>query len=444
MKRRQFLATAPALLLSSSCLHPRAVAQMSARPKVALIGAGWYGRMDLLRLLQVAEVEVVGLCDPDQQQLEDVSTLLQQRHPGQQPRVYAKHEDLLAKEKPEMVLIESPDHWHTLQAIDCLKAGCHLYLQKPISKDIREGEAILVAARNYPNQVIQVALQRRSTPHLQEMKKRYIDSGLLGEVHHVEMNCYYHMRDQSVRETIPVPESFDYNRWTGPAPLLPFKGVPHRRWRAFEEYSNGIVGDMCVHYYDAVRWLLDLGWPAKVSSQGGIYVQTAADATTNDTQTAVFEHPERKLNCHWTHRSWGQAPDPEWPWSFTLFGEKGTLIADTKKYEWRPAKGDPVRVDMTYEREQYPEDLTEKNIELHVAPATRAHLRNWVESIQGKATPAASLEQGHISTASCILANLSCSLGRPLAYDPVAKVVRDDQEATKLLAKGYREGWGRP
>jgi len=76
-----------------------------------------------------------------------------------------------------------------------------------------------------------------------------------------------------------------------------------------------------VHYYDAVRWLLGLGWPAKVTSQGGFYVDTAADATTTDTQTTVFEHPERGLNITWRHRTRGPAPDNEWPWSFTLCGK---------------------------------------------------------------------------------------------------------------------------
>jgi predicted dehydrogenase len=247
-----------------------------------------------------------------------------------------------------------------------------------------------------------------------------------------------------VREEQSVPDHFDYDRWTGPAPLLPFRGIPHRRWRAFQEYGNGIVGDMCVHYYDAVRWLLGLGWPARVSSQGGVYVQTAADATIADTQTAVFEHPERGLNCHWTHRSWGQAPDPEWPWAFTLYGTNGTLIADTRKYEWRPAKGEAVRVEATYEREQYPEDLTEKDIELHVASATRAHMIDLLDAIENKRRPVADIEQGYISTAACVLANLSCALGRGVVYDPVGRKLVSGGEKDHLLAREYREGWQRP
>jgi len=437
MQRRQFLATVPALLLSPPALHPR------PRQKVALIGCGWYGKNDLLRLIQIADVEVVGLCDVDQHQLAEADALLRQRQPGQKPKLYAKHEELLARERPDLVLIATPDHWHAIQAVDCLKAGCHLYLQKPVGVDVRECEAILDAARTY-DRVVQVGLQRRSTPHLIDMKTNYIDSGLIGEVHHVEMCCYYHMRDRAIREAEPVPEHFDYDRWTGPAPLLPYRGLPHRRWRAFQAYGNGIVGDMCVHYYDAVRWLLGLGWPARISSQGGIYVQTEADATTTDTQTAVFEHPEHGLNCNWTHRSWGQAPDPNWPWAFTLYGTNGSLIADTKKYEWRPAKGDPIRTEATYERKKYPEDLTEKGMELHVASATRAHMTDLLDAIENKRRPVADIGEGYISTAACVLANVSCQLGRGVVYDPVGRVVKQDSEASNLLARQYREGWRRP
>lgn len=442
MDRRQFLALTPPLLLSPACAF--AFAPKASKPiTVALIGTGWYGKMDLFRLLQVADVEVVALCDVDGQQLNKAHTWLRQRHPKQAPRLYANHQELLRQEKPEVALIETPDHWHALQAIDCLKAGCHLYLQKPVGVDIRECESILDAARKY-DRVVQVALQRRSTPHLIEAKKQFLDSGLIGDVHHVEMWCYYPMRDTAVREEIPVPDYFNYDQWTGPAELLPFKGIPHRRWRSFQAYGNGIVGDMCVHYLDAVRWLLGLGWPSRVSSQGGIRAQTTADATTTDTQTAVFEYPDHGLNCNWTHRSWGSAPDPEWPWAFALYGDKGTFKSDTHKCEFTPLKGEPIRISALFESDKYPEDTTEDGIELHVASATRGHLKNFMAAIATGQRPVADIEEGYISSASCILANLSMDLGRPLMYDPVARKMKDDLTADSFLARAYRNGWSRP
>lgn len=445
MRRRQFLALAPPLLLVPSLAPAAAPGKTAERLKVALIGTGWYGKMDLFRLLQIADVEVVAICDVDAHVLVDAEERLRARHPDQNPRLYANYRELLRVDKPDLVLIETPDHSHALQAIACLKAGCHLYLQKPVGADLRECEAVLAAARKY-DRVVQVALQRRSTPHLIEAKEKFIESGLLGDVHHVEMWCYYHMRDRAVRKEIPVPLHFDYEQWTGPAPLLPFRGVPHRRWRAFQEYGNGIVGDMCVHYFDAVRWLLGLGWPARVSSQGGILVDTAADATTTDTQTAVFEYPVHGLNCHWTHRAWGSAPDPDWPWAFVLHGTKGTLKADTHKYEFTPnEKGAAVVTGKALiETDRFPEDATEEGIELHVASAVRAHFRNLLDAIKTGNRPVADIEEGCISTASCVLANLARGLERPLTYDPVKKLVVDDEEATARLARPYRKGWARP
>jgi len=232
--------------------------------------------------------------------------------------------------------------------------------------------------------------------------------------------------------------------WTGPAPLRPFDKMPHRGWwRAFMEYSNGIMGDMCIHMFDTVRWMLELGWPNRISSTGGIYVDKNSKSNTADTQSAIFEYDE--LNCIWQHRTWGTPADPEYPWSFKLYGDKGTLSCSVTKYDFVPrGKGKAIHKDVVYEREQYPEDLTEKSIELHAAPATRLHMLDFLAAIDTGTQPLANIQEGHISTASCILANLSMKVGRPLSYDPIKRIIIDDPEATKLLQRNYREPWVHP
>jgi len=209
------------------------------------------------------------------------------------------------------------------------------------------------------------------------------------------------------------------------------------------EYGNGIMGDMCVHMFDAVRWLLQLGWPTEVSSYGGIYVDQQSRANTADTQTAIFKYPE--LNCVWQHRSWGTAVNPEYPWAFTIYGDKGTLWASTMKYDFYPeGNADMIHADVLYEREKFPEDLNERMIELHCAPATRKHMSDFIDAINTGRKPVADIAEGHISTASCILANLSMQLGRPLRYDPTTGTVPGDTEATALLRRNYRSGWQHP
>jgi predicted dehydrogenase len=276
-----------------------------------------------------------------------------------------------------------------------------------------------------------------------EGKKNIIDAGLLGKISHVEMCCYYHMRWNGNPPPQQIPDYFDYDLWSGPAPLRPYFGLPHRKWRAFMEYGNGIVGDMCVHMLDTVRWMLGLGWPQKISSTGGIYVQKDSIANTPDTQTAIFEFDE--LNCVWQHRSWGTPADPEYPWAFFIYGEKGTFKGSVFKYEFIPhGDGKTIQKDVVYEREKYPEDLKEKDIELHTAPATRAHMLDLLDAIESDRLPVADVEEGHISTASCILANLAMELERPLAYHPEQRVVVDDAEATALLKRDYRGLWEHP
>jgi predicted dehydrogenase len=233
--------------------------------------------------------------------------------------------------------------------------------------------------------------------------------------------------------------------WTGPAPMRPYNSLVHpRRWRAFMEYGNGIVGDMCIHMYDMVRWMMDLGQPTSVSSSGGILMDKASKANITDTQTATFDHPEVKIV--WTHRSWGAPPDPKYPWAATFYGDKGTLKAGVMGYDFVPMGKEekPIHKDVKYELEEYPEDKTEPELEKHVAPAIRHHMMDLLAAIDKRSKPVADIEQGCISTTACILANLSQKLGRSLTWDAQRGRIAGDEEANKLLARPYRKPWVHP
>lgn len=445
INRRHFLKGASAsLALSTFGAHGIDLVNPAKPIRVGLIGAGWYGKSDLFRLMQVVPVEVVALCDPDRNMLTQAGKLVAARQTSRKtPRLYGNYQKLLAENQLDIVLIGSPDHWHPLQMIDAVKAGAHVYVQKPISVDVLEGEAMVAAARKY-GKTVQVGTQRKSTPHLIQAKKDIVDAGLLGKIAHVEMYCYYHMRNNGNPPIQAVPDFFDYEQWTGPAPLRPYDGLPHTRWwRTFNEYGNGIMGDMCVHMFDTARWMLGLGWPKRISSEGGIYVQKEGKSNISDTQSAVFEYDG--LNCVWQHRSWGTPPDPEYPWGLTIYGEKGTLRMSTMKYDFTPTdpKAQKIHGDCVFEKEKYPEDLTEDRIELNAAPATRLHMLDFLAAIDKGTKPIADIQEGHISTASCILANVSMKLGRPLSYDPLTKTIPNDPEATALLARTYRQPWSR-
>lgn len=438
MNRRKFIYAATAAGAAASYAADKV-------RRVGLIGTGWYGKADLLRLIQISPVEVVALCDVDKKMLAEAAEIVASRQASKKtPRTYHDYREMLKQKDLDIVLIAPPDHWHALPMIEACKTGVDIYVQKPISVDIVEGEAMLAAARKY-NRVVQVGTQRRSTPHLIEARDRFIKEGKLGKIAYVEICCYYHMRAKENPPDSAPPENLDYEMWTGPAPMRPYNSLVHpRRWRAFMEYGNGIVGDMCIHMLDMVRWMMDLGWPKSVASTGGILVDKNSKANISDTQEATFDFGDVKVV--WTHRSWGSAPDPKYPWAAIFYGDKGTLKAGVMGYDFEPLdKGaSPVHKDVTYEFEQYPEDKTEKDLERHVAPAIRGHMKDLLMAIDNRSKPVADIEQGHISTASCILANLSMKLGRSLAWDPAKQRVAGDDEANKLLRRPYRSPWVHP
>jgi predicted dehydrogenase len=445
MNRRHFLKTTSAALALSAV--PSYAAQLAdTRRRVALIGSGWYGKTDLLRLIQVAPVEVVSLCDVDRRMLADAASLVATRQASKRtPRTYTDYRALLAERDVDIVLVDTPDHWHALPMIEAVKSGADVWVQKPISLDIVEGQAMLAAARKY-NRVVQVGMQRRSTPHLINARDRIIREGRLGNIGLIEIYCYYEMRARQNPPDATPPADLDYDMWSGPAPLLPYNSLVHpRSWRAFMEYGNGIVGDMCVHMLDMVRWMFDLGMPSKISSTGGILVEKNSRANISDTQTATFDFGS--LPVIWTHRTYGNPPDPEYPWGATIYGDKGTLRASVNRYDFTPkgnTNGPAVREDVVYEFDQYPEDRTEKDLETHVAPAIRGHMRDFLAKVDSRGRPVADIEEGYISTTACILANISMQLGRSLTWDHAAGRVVGDDEANRLLRRPYRAPWVHP
>jgi predicted dehydrogenase len=445
MDRRKFLqASAAGLALSAA--QSFAVDFGNSKPrKHALIGCGWYGKSAMFRLLQVAPVEVVALCDVDKNMLAEAADMVSQRQQSKnKPRLYGDFRELLKQEDVDIVQVSTPDHWHTLPAIAAMKAGRDVYMEKPISVDVVEAQSLAAAARKY-KRVVQVNMQRRSTPHLIEARDKIIREGKLGKIGLVEVYCYYHMRAGANPPPKDPPDYLNYEMWTGPAPMRPFTDITHPRgWRAFMEYGNGIVGDMCVHMYDMVRWMLDLGWPKRISSSGGILLNKDSISNISDTQSATFDH--ESFPVIWQHRAWGSTPDPDYPWGATIYGDKGTLKASVMSWDFIPNDrgGEKIHRDVTYELEQFPEDKTERDLEKQCAPAIRAHWKNFLQAVDERGKPVSNIEEGLISAASCIMANLAMKTGRTLAWDAEKGQIIGDDEANRLLLRPYREPWVHP
>ena len=442
MKRRDFLWSGGTAALGVASLGRHGAAFADSRLRVGLVGCGWYGKSALFRLVQVAPVEIVSLCDVDRAMLDGAVQMAAARQVSKaQPRAYRDYRQMLAERDLDLVIVSTPDHWHALPMIEAVKSGCDVYVEKPISVDVVEGQAMLAAARKH-GRVVQVGTQRRSTPHLVEAREEILKAGKLGRIGQVEIYSYYPTRRGHPKPLAP-PATLDWDFWSGPAPLLPYNDVVHPRgWRSFMAYGNGMVGDLCIHMLDMVRWMLDLGMPKRISSAGGRIVDPGAGFDISDTQTATFDFGE--LQVIWNHRAWGQPPDKRFPWAATIHGDKGSLKAGVMGYEFLPVEGPAVYREVRYELEEFPEDKTEKDLEKHVAPALRAHMKNLLACRATRERPVADIEEGYISSAACILANLSLRLGRTLEWDHARGQVLGDDEANRLLRRPYRAPWVHP
>jgi predicted dehydrogenase len=446
MKRRDFLKAGAGAAASLLALQSKGYAAATDPVlRVALIGCGWYGKTDLFHLIQVAPVEVVGLCDVDSRMVGAAADLVSQRQPSKKrPATYGDYRKLLADQQPQIVLIGTPDHWHALPMVEACKAGADVYVQKPISYDVVEGQAMLAAARKY-NRTVQVGLQRRSTPHLREARDRFIKSGELGKIAYIDIHSYYGGGRGDLPPNEPPPKHMDWEMYVGPAAWRDYNPRIHpRSWRSFREFSNGQTGDLCVHLFDVVRYFLDLRWPRSISATGGILMRDKDSLiNTHDTQTALFDYGD--LQIVWNQRNWGENPDPEYAWGATLYGERGTLKLSVWQYDFIPSgNGTPVHGDWLDESDQYPEDKQHEETELFASAATRRHMQNFLDARTSGKRPISDIEEGYISSSCCILANLSMELGRSLQWDGEKGQVIGDDEANRRLAREYRGEWRHP
>ncbi|MGI6400514.1 MAG: Gfo/Idh/MocA family protein [Thermoguttaceae bacterium] len=456
MKRRNFIKLA-GLAAVSATSAPIARAETPAPEnatkktlRTGLIGTGWYGNVDLYHLMQVGAEEdtpyainVVALCDVDRQALDNSAARVAERQEGREPMKFNDYREMLKEANLDLVLIATPDHWHALNMIDAVKAGCDVYVQKPISVDIKESLAMLETAREN-GAVVQVGMQRRSTTHLRRAKELFIDSGKLGRVGQVKIYSYYGGPGAPAKlEPTPVPDGFDFDMWCGPAPKLPFYPALRRGWRGFMEYGNGTLGDMGVHMFDMARWLLDLGYPKRIFSAGGQYIKRGGTFNRSDTQTVIFDYGD--MEVIWDHRDWSEIPDRRHPWGGYFYGEHGLLKASVFGYDFNKYYSDEVEsANYVDETELYPQDKKEPGLELQCAEAIRNHMRDLLARIADRGRPRSDIEEGAISTICCILGNLSMQLGRALEWDPEAGMIRGDDEANALLAREYRSPWIHP
>jgi predicted dehydrogenase len=424
--RRGFIKTTLAAGLTFSVRPFRRVE--NAKYKTALVGSGWWGMNILREAMRAGSSQVVALCDVDQNQLNSATAEVE-RLTSDRPRRYHDYRELLQAEKPEIVIVATPDHWHPLVTIAAVEAGAHVYVEKPIGHTINEGRAMVRAARD-ANRIVQVGTHRRVSPH-NISGMQFLKSGKVGRIGMVRAFVHYAGGPgERVADTEP-PAGLDWNMWCGPAPLRRFNKTIHPKgFRQYLDYANGQLGDWGIHWLDQILWWTEEKYPRRVYSTGGRFIKRD-NTDAPDTQVATFEF--ESFTATWEHRLYAGNEAEKTNIGCYFYGTEGTFHmgwldgwtfypADNKK----PSVHEAARLNQP----------DEQNI--------RELWADFLQSIRASRRPVCDIEIGHRSTTMALLGMLSYKLGRSVQWDGDKEIIQSDVEANKLLSRPYRAPWQYP
>jgi len=442
--RRQFMSSCAAtgLALAAPAIH---AAPRDKKYRTVLIGSGWWGMNILREAIAAGQSKVVALCDVDERILDRACQEVQKLS-ADSPRRYIDYRELLQKEKPEIVINATPDHWHALITIDAVKAGAHVYVEKPISHTIREGRAMVNAARQ-AGRVVQVGTHRRVSPH-NVSGREFIRSGKLGKIGMVRAFVHYGGGPEKPRKNVDPPKGLHWDLWCGPAPLRPFNGDPENPWaggihprgfRNYLDYANGTLGDWGIHWMDQILWIMDQKWPRRVFSVGGRPIKgppvlTAEEQTSDapDHQIAVFQFDG--FDVSWEHRQFaGNNAEKGESVGCYFYGERGTFHMGWQR-GW------------TFYPVDARQPVLHEDPQLH-KPDDQNIRELWADFLQCIATgkrPVCDIELIYYSTNVALLGMLSYKLGRSIQWDGEKEECVGDPEANKLLRRPYRGEWKYP
>ena len=419
LDRRQFIRTATVAGAAFTAAPFIRAADPARKFRTALIGSGWWGKNILREAIAGGRVKVVALCDADS----DIRELAAN--------------EMLEKEKPEVVIIATPDHWHALQTIDAVKAGAHVFVEKPTGHTIDESKAMLRAARE-SGRVVQVGLHRRIGPHHVSGMK-FLKSGAVGDVGMVRLFAHGGGGRENPAPNAKVPKTLDWDRWCGPAPMRPFnKRIHPGGWRQFLDYGNGQLGDWGVHWLDQVLWWSGEKYPKRVYSTmgrpvAGPVVLNDDEQTTDapDHQVAVYEFEQ--FTCTWEHRRFAENHAEKHRIGAYFYGTKGMLhIGWQDGWTFYPTDGNAPVVHEDSQLQQ-PDG---HNLKLLWA--------DFMAAIDDGRKGVASIEIAHRSSVLPLLGMISARVGRSIEWDGATDQIIGDPAASRLMRRPYRGPWTYP
>jgi len=431
MTRNEFLKTS-ALAGAALTARPLITLAQQTEFRTALVGSGWWGMNILGAAMAAGQSQVVALCDVDQRQLTKANDTVT-KLTSDKPKLYRDYREMLNREKPEIVIVATPDHWHPLVAIAAMQQGAHVYVEKPIGHTINEGKAMVRAARQ-TGKVCQVGTHRRVSPH-NVSGMEFLKSGKAGKIGMVRAFVNYGGGPGQVTPDAEPPKELDWNMWCGPAPLRAYNPTMHPRgFRQYLDYANGTLGDWGIHWMDQVLWWTEEKAPKKVFSTGGRAIkQDQTDAPDHQVASYQFEG----FTVSWEHRQFAgnnaEKTHPQQAVGAYFYGTEGTFhMGWLDGWTFYPANANKPIIHQDAKLDK-PDD---QNIALLWA--------DFLDAIRTKRRSVCDIEIGHRSTNMALLGMLSYKLGRSIDWDGQKEQIINDPEANKLLGRDYRGEWKYP
>jgi predicted dehydrogenase len=393
--------------------------------RVALIGSGGMGRGDLATFLANPQVDCPVICDVDDSMLERGVELVHSKR-GHEPDRAKDFRRVLDRQDVDAVIVATPDHWHALPTVMACQAGKDVYVEKPLANSIAEGRAMLEAARQH-QRIVQMGTQWRSGDHWRDAVQ-FVQSGQLGKVSIVRGWAYLDwLGDIGHPPDTTAPPGVDYDMWLGPAPVRAFNPNRfHFNFRWFWDYAGGLMTDWGVHLINIMLWAMGPDHPRTVGSSGGKLVLDD-NSETPDTQITVYEFPSYTLI--WEHKVGVGLGLNGSPWGISFTGSQGTLMVRDSGWEIIP---EPKKKNFEAQRFSPSGD------------PRPAHVRNFLDCLGSRESPAENLEVGHHVSLVAHLGNIAFRSGRKIRWDAENERVLDDPEADRLVGATYRSPWKLP
>lgn len=390
--------------------------------RVAVIGVRGRGMDHVGGFLNQPDCRITTICDADLSVTGKAEKAITAKY-GTGPKVVQDLRKVLEDKEIDIVSIATPNHWHSLATIWACQAGKDVYVEKPVSHNVLEGRRMVEAARKY-GRIVQTGTQCRSHKGIHEAMD-FLHSGKLGQVFLAKGLCYKRRDSIGFKEDSAVPESLNYDLWTGPAEMKPFNANRlHYNWHWYWNTGNGDLGNQGIHQMDLARWGLNKReFPRTVMSSGG-RLGYKDQAETPNTQFVAFEFPDALLQFEVRGRDTNDELGVRVGDIF--YGTEGVL-AITSYTNWQAFMGNKLE------------------------PGAKGsgggdHYRNFVDAVKARDHKKlnADIEEGHLSSAYCHLGNISYRLGRKLAINPATESFINDSEADQMLTREYRKGFEVP